>query len=131
MNIAKTTSFFLLFILSTSLLVLSQLDNDLTGKVYNTVSKTLYIDLKSLHVTTGMISDGGHIVAGFVLSGLMQLSIRRWWGLPITLLFFIGIEVAQIPSTQREASWLDLLRGWSGALAAWFLVQTWALTRKK
>lgn len=115
--------------LSAGVLALSQLDNQATGKVYGVVSKALHIDLKSLHVDTVQISNAGHIVAGFVLCGLVQLIIRRWWVLPVVLLFFLGLEALQIFSTQRQACWLDVLRGWGGTLIAWFLIMTWRLLR--
>ncbi len=111
----------LLFFLCAVTLVLSQLDNLTTGEVYGAVSQAFNIDLRSLGVRTEQISDAGHGVAGFVLFGVAQLAIRRWWVLPLALVFFLGVEVAQLFSVERQASWMDVLRGWGGVLAAWVL----------
>ena len=79
----------------------------------------MHIDLKALRLDTVQISNGGHIVAGFVVCGLAQLIVRRWWVLPLVMCFFLGIEVAQLFSAERQAGWLDVLRGWGGAVVAW------------
>jgi len=122
MNAVRATSIALLIVLCAGTLLLSQLDNATTGKVYGTVSQMMHIDLKTLQVDTVEISNGGHIVAGFVLCGLAQVIVRRWWVLPLAMFFFLGVEGAQLFSAERQAGWLDVLRGWGGSMAAWGLV---------
>ncbi len=122
MNIRQLILFSLLLSVSVVTLWLSQLDNMMTGRVYTVVSQFLSIDLKALGVTNTQISDAGHVVAGFVLCGFAQLVIRRWWVLPVALLFFLGIEAAQLFSIDRQAHWSDVLRGWGGVLVAWGMV---------
>ena len=90
MPFIRQTSLFLLLSLTLLTLVLSQLDNVSTGKVY-TVFQMIHLDLKTLHIKAVQISDNGHIVASFVLTLLALLTIRRWWVVPVMLLFFIGI----------------------------------------
>ncbi|MDD2462568.1 MAG: hypothetical protein PHI97_01090 [Desulfobulbus sp.] len=115
----------LLCILVAGTLLLSQLDNATTGKVYGSVGKIMHIDLKALRIDTVQISNGGHIAAGFVLCGLAQLIVRRWWVLPLAMFFFLSVEAAQLFSAERQADWLDVMRGWGGCLGAWGLIAIW------
>lgn len=125
MNAVRVTLIVLLFILLAGTLLLSQLDNATTGKVYNAVSQMLRLDLKALQISAVQVSNGGHIVAGFVVCGLAQLIFRRWWVLPLVMFFFLGIEAAQLFTTERQAGWLDVLRGWGGSVVAWGLIAIW------
>ncbi|MCB1761191.1 MAG: hypothetical protein KDI68_15580 [Gammaproteobacteria bacterium] len=100
----------LLLFLSVVVVFLSQIDHQALEQFYTAVTRFLYIDLGALGVTTTQVSDVGHSVAGFVLSGLAQIVIRRWWVLPLILLFFLGMEAAQLLSVERQASWIDLMR---------------------
>ncbi|TYO98341.1 hypothetical protein EDC39_107142 [Geothermobacter ehrlichii] len=102
--------------------VLSLLDGVTTEKVYTAAAHALFIDLKAHHIQSVQISDAGHFVAGFVLAGLGLHVVRRWWVLPLVLLFLGGIELAQHFSPERQASWSDLLRGTGGVLVAWTVV---------
>jgi hypothetical protein len=112
--------------------MLSQLDNATTGKVYGSVSQMMHIDLKVLKIDAVRISNGGHIAAGFVLCGVAQLLVRRWWVLPLAMIFFLGLEGGQLFSAERQADWMDVLRGWAGSVIAWGLVTVWVrLSRAK
>ncbi|HXK57949.1 MAG TPA: hypothetical protein PLZ16_15020, partial [Gammaproteobacteria bacterium] len=44
-----------------------------------------------------------------------------WWVLPLLMIFFAGMEAAQLYSVERQASWMDLLRSWSSVVLAWGL----------
>jgi len=122
MNAVRIISTVLLFALCVGTLLLSQLDNATTGKIYGSVSQMMHIDLKALQIDTVQISNGGHIAAGFVVCGLAQLIVRRWWVLPLAMFFFLGVEVAQLFSVERQAGWLDVLRGWGGCLVGWGII---------
>ena len=137
MNIRQTILLIFLLSLSVFTLWLSQLDNQTTEKVYTLVSQFFHVDLKALGVNATQISDAGHSVAGFVLYGVARFTIRRRWLLPLVLIFFAGLEAAQLFSVERQASWMDLLRGWSGVAIAWamvtiseYLKMGWAKNRK-
>ena len=97
-------------------IVLSHLDSATVGKVYGVASQAMRIDLQAYKIDTVQISDTGHMVAGFVLCGLGQLIIRRWWVLPLMLVFFVALEVGQHFSPDRQADILDVMRGGVGAL---------------
>ncbi|MDD2540713.1 MAG: hypothetical protein PHH28_06675 [Desulfuromonadaceae bacterium] len=125
MLIVRVSSIVLLIALCAGTLLLSQLDNATTGKVYSSVSQMMHIDLKALQIDTVQISNGGHIAAGFVVCGLAQLIVRRWWVLPLAMCFFLGVEAAQLFSAERQADWLDVLRGWGGCLGSRGLIAAW------
>jgi len=118
----RQTSLFLLLILTLLTLVMSQLDNVTTGKVYTAAFQMIHLDLKTLNIDAVQISDNGHILAGFVLGLLAQLCLRRWWAISLVLGFVVCIELAQFLSAERQASFADVLRGWGGVGGAWFLL---------
>jgi hypothetical protein len=121
----------LLLSLSIVTLFLSQTDNQTIDQIYMAVIRFLHIDLGALGVTTTQVSDAGHGVAGFVLGGFSQFVIRRWWVLPLVLLFFLGMEAAQLLTVERQASWIDVLRGWIGATIACGMVMIVARFRMR
>lgn len=129
LNIRQLILLSLLLSISVFTLWLSQLDNLMTEKVYAAVSQFFHVDLKALGINATQISDYGHTVAGFVLYGVARLTIRRWWVLPLALIFFVGIEAAQLFSVERQASWMDVLRGWGGVMCAWGLISIGGLFR--
>ena len=96
-------------------IVLSQLDSATVGKVYGVASQAMRIDLQAYKIDTVQISDAGHMVAGFVLCGLGQLIFRRWWVLPLMLVFLVALEAGQHFSPDRQADMMDAMRGGVGA----------------
>ena len=110
------SSLVLLIGMGLCVIVLSQLDSATVGEVYSFASQVMRIDLQAYKISTVQISDAGHMVAGFVLCGLGQLIIRRWWVLPLMLVFLVALEAGQHFSPDRQADILDVMRGGVGAL---------------
>lgn len=110
----------LLALSAVAVAIISQLDNLTTGQLYTAVSSIFHLDLRQFNMTAVQISDNGHIVAGFVLAVLAQLTFRRWWAIPLVMGFMVALELAQLFSAERQTSFADVLRGWGGAGGAWF-----------
>jgi hypothetical protein len=130
MRAARALTIILFCTLIAAVLILSQLSNTATCTVYGIIGRAVHLDLKVLRVDLVQISNNGHIVAGFVLGGLAQLLFKRRWVAPLTLAFFVALEIAQLFSMDRQGNLLDVARGFGGALCAWGLLALIGFTRK-